>query len=423
MRDIGVKKAADLFASEDYPLPVIDGLLYFPAMHGDMPGNRWEPAPGLEGREFFKFEGRSYLNTFDPLTLPMMPDSFSKADLRAVDTVLKFFEVQFPDPKERRYVMDFLAWVINNPTKKMLYALVIVGCEGSGKTIIKKFMTYLLGGLKNVGTISNKVLSKDFTDWAEGHILKVIEEISIPGHRYDIVNTLKEPIANESLQMEGKHKSASEKINTASYICFTNEDGAIPVGDESRRYLIVSSVFKHRDDVQVFLKENPRFFKTFELAFLRHSGAIRKWFGTWEYDKNFDHQGHAPSDTSAKNIMKQMNQDPFADAVENAVSSGDVSGITAEVIHANGISWVLSQVGLKPSHSVARRLSEIGFKSPGGTRVRVRLNGVLGSVYVKNPEMWMCKVGRHLEVDLPKIAEHLRSHEHKIENFDEEDDI
>lgn len=420
MRDMGVKKTADKFASEDYPVPMIDGLMYYPAGHGDMPFNTRQPVHGLDGPEYFEYDGKAYLNTFDPKTLPDMPETYSKADLRAIGVVKNFFTVQFPDEKERRYAMDWLAWVINNPTRKVNYALLIVGCEGSGKTIMKKFMTYLLGGRRNVGTVANNVLQKAFTSWAEGHILKVIEELSIPGHRYDVVNILKEPITNESLQTEGKHRDPGEKLNTASYLAFTNERGAIPIGEESRRWLIISSYFQKRSDLLEFRKKNPRFFKSFELAFLRHAGAIRKWFSEWEFKDGFDPEGHAPDDTAAKTVMRDLNTDVFTEAMENAISSGDILGVTSEVIHSKGVSLVLDSIGMRSSAQIVRRLSEMGFHLPGGKRTRVRLMGELGSVYVRNPELWTRDGG---EIDMIGIAHELNSHAEKMDYSDQDDDI
>lgn len=423
LKEIGVKKAPDKFAAEDYPIPMVDGTMYYPAAHGDMAENIRKPAPGYDDPAIFMHAGRVFLNTFDPKTLPAIPDSYTKGDLRAIETVKNFFNVQFPDPRERRYLMDWIAWVVNNPTKKINYALVVVGCEGSGKTIIKKFMTYLLGGTTNVGTVSNTVLQKAFTSWAEGHILKVIEEISIPGHRYDVVNTLKEPIANESLQTEGKHRDASEWVNTASYLAFTNDRGGIPVGDESRRYLIVSSRFEKREMVLEYMQQNPSFFKSFERAFLRNTGGIRKWFSEWTYSEDFNHEGHAPDETKAKIVMRDLNRDALTEALEDAISSKDVLGVTPEIIHAIGLSAVLEKAQIKPSAQVTRRLSEMGFEAPAGKRLRVRLNGVQGTVYLKNIENWAKKVGDDYDFDVFKIRTELQKHADSLHPFSDDDEI
>lgn len=407
LREMGIKKKADMFASEDYPIPMVDGLMYFPAMHGGMPENRHEAVIGQAGPEFFSYMGKTYLNTFDPSTLPVMPDTYSKADQAAIAVVMNFFEVEFPNERERRYVMDFLAWIIQHPTRRINYALLIVGCEGSGKSIIKKFMTYLLGGTRNVGTVSNTVLQKSFTSWMHGHILKVIEEISIPGHRYDIVNLLKEPITNETMQTEGKHRDADEGVNTASYMMFTNEPGAVPVGEESRRYLIVSSAFEVKSQVVAFMEENPRFFKRFELAFMRHAGAIRKYFSEWQFSDDFDHEGHAPSGTKAKAVMRHINTDSLVEALETAIESGDISGVTKEVIHASGLTSLLYNIGMKSSAQVAHRLARLGFETPGEGRPRVRLSGVLGTVYIHRD--YLEQFGGD-NLDLVAVARHLQNH-------------
>lgn len=412
LREKGVKKAADKFVAEDFPIPIVDGVMYYPKLHGDMDGNTWTRVAEAVGHGFFRYRDKTYLNTFNPDSMPAKPERLSKADQRAVEVVRNFFEVIFTNPVERRYVMDWLAWVINNPTRRISYALIIVGCEGSGKSIIKKMMQYVLGA-QNVGTVSNTVLMKSFTDWANGHILKVLEEIDIPGHRYDVVNVLKEPIANEDLQTEAKFATASPIVNTASYLGFTNNPGAIPVGDESRRYLIAASRFQDKNrQLLPFMAENPRFYKNFEMAITRHPGAIRKWFESWEYSPEFNHEGHAPDDTVAKSAMRSLNVDPFVDVIETAIDSGDWIGITPEAIHSTGVSAALQKLGMKSSSFVARLLAQMGYSAPGTGRVRVRLNGVLGSVYVKDPEQYKTEDGTY---NLAAVARILQKHADDID--------
>lgn len=412
LREMNIRKDADKFVSEDFPIPVIDGVMYYPAMHGDMPGSKWYRTAEVTAHNLLEFQGKVYLNKFNPLTLPPMAESLTKADRRAIAVVDAFFKTQFPNEKEWRYAMDWLAWVINNPTKKILYALIVVGCEGSGKSIIKKMMQYLLGAA-NVGTISNVVLMTQYTDWAEGHILKVLEEVDIPGHRFDVVNTLKEPIANESLQTVGKYRSAGEHVNTASYLGFTNQPGAVPVDDDSRRYLVISSRFADRkEDLLPFMAKNPRFFKEFEHAFVRHAGAIRKWFSEWVYSDDFNSQGHAPSDTEAKDLMRTINKDTIAELLDTAISSGDYVGLTNDVLHASGVSQLLADNGHKTSSATARVLAKMGYTPPPGDRPRVRLNGVLGTVYVKNAAAFQKK---HGSKTLAVAAEILRKHADDVE--------
>lgn len=393
------------FATALRPVPIVHGLMYYPDMHGAMPGSSWSSERGLPGEEFFRFGGKVWLNTFDPETLPAMPEKLSKKGLKAVEIMQDFFRVQFPEEDEYRHAMDWLAWVINNPTKRMTYSLVVLGGQGSGKTIIKKFMSYLLGRV-NVGTVNNQVVHKSFTGWQAGSIMKVIEEISVAGHRYDVINSLKEPISNETLFIERKNREGQDEVNTASWMMYTNDIAALPIHSGDRRFLVVRSRFRNKESVLEFLKERPSFFKDFERAFKACAGELRLWFKDWEYSSGFDHSsGQAPV-TSATSDMIETAQDDFTNYVSDAVESGDIPGITDELIH----SWYLRENvprDIRPSDRfIASRLAEMGYQKFAGKRVQVRVFDNRGSVYARHPEKWMKD---KITVDYEAITEYLQN--------------
>lgn len=393
------------FATALRPVPIVAGTMYYPDMHGDMPGSSWKPVRGADGTEFFNYKGKLYLNTFDPKTLPEMPESISKKGRKAVDTILEYFRVQFADENEYRHAMDWLAWVINNPTKRMTYSLVVLGGQGSGKSIVKKFMKYMLGAV-NVGTVNNQVIHKSFTGWQAGGIMKVIEEISVSGHRFDVMNALKEPISNEELFIERKGSDGQEEVNTASWLMYTNDIAALPISSGDRRFLICRSRFRSKEDVLSFLRERPSFFKDFERAFKAHAGEIRLWFKDWKYSDDFDHSsGQAPLTDSAMD-MADTAQDDFTNFVIDAIESKDMQGITDELIHGY---YLLLNVprDMRPSdRHIASRLATIGYVKPGKNRIQLRVNGHRGTVYARHPEKWM--KDKHT-VDYDAMKEHLEN--------------
>lgn len=393
------------FVTQMRPIPVVFGAMYYPAMHGDLPGSKWRPVNGIEGKEFFNFNGHCWLNTFKPHTLPGVPEKLTKAGRKAVDVVMNYFRTQFVDPDEFRHVMDWIAHLINHPTKRMKYALLILGGQGSGKTIIKKFMSFMLGA-ENVGTVNNQVIHKSFTGWQGGALLKVIEEISVAGHRYDVMNALKEPISNETLFIERKGRDGVEEVNTASWMMYTNDIAALPINDGDRRFLIVRSQFRSKADVEEFSRNNPSFFKDFEKAFTKYAGEIRLWFRDWEFSEGFAFDGHAPRTDSGEDMMDTA-QDGFTDAIMTAVESGDCSGITPEIIHAWGVSTHIDKQVVPSRSSIASRLASIGYTKLGKTRQQVRLHGKLGTVYAKDPAKW--RIGKDA-FDLKAISSHLEAH-------------
>ncbi|QJI52266.1 DNA primase [Cronobacter phage JC01] len=376
------------FATALRPVPIIHGMMYYPDMHGRMPGSSWKPEVGVPSEDFFRWQGKLWLNTFDPKTMPGVPEKISKKGLKAVEIVQDFFRTQFVDPEEYRHAMDWLAWVINNPNKRMTYSLVILGGQGSGKTIIKKFMSYLLGR-ENVGTVNNQVIHRPFTGWQAGSMLKVIEEISVAGHRYDVINSLKEPITNEQLFIERKNREGQDEVNTASWMMYTNDIAALPISNGDRRFLIVRSRFRSKEDAMAFLKDKPGFFKDFEKAFKACAGELRLWFRDWEYSEDFDHSSGIAPLTEATSDMIDNAQDDFTNFVEDAIASDDVAGVTDELIHT-GLLLRSVPRDIRPSDSrVASRLSALGYSKGPVKRIQLRVNGVRGSVWMRHPEKWM----------------------------------
>lgn len=392
------------YATAMRPVPVVYGTMYLPSHHGAM-NDRWKPVPRIEGEEFFRHNGHTWLNTFKPHTIPVMAEKMTKKGKAAVEVVLNFFRTQFPDPSDFQHVMDWLAWVINNPTKRMTYALLILGGQGSGKSIIKKFMQYMLG-MENVGTVNNQVIHKSFTGWQGGSILKVIEEISVAGHRFDVVNALKEPITNETLFIERKNREGVEEVNTASWMMYTNDIAALPVSRNDRRFLIVSSAFRSKSEVATHLFDFPDFFKDFERAFTNHAGEIRLWFRDWRYADGFDNTSGVAPLTQAGADMIDNAQDDFSVAVVEAIDSEEVPGITSELIHSHFLMTAIPRE-LHPSRRfISARLADMGYVKLGHSKSYVRIQGIRGSVYARHPSKWM--KGKK-DIDGEAIREHLEN--------------
>ncbi|QEG09449.1 DNA primase [Proteus phage Saba] len=413
---------ADTFATVDRPVPVVYGSMYYPGAHGEMPGNKWVRVPGVPGKNFFIHNGLPFLNEFEPDSIPPTADKISPAGHKAISIVEDYFKIQYPDPDERRHALDWMAWVINNPCQKINYAMIVLGGQGSGKTIVKKFMEHMLGSV-NVATVSNKVIHSNFTGWQAGHILKVIEEISVSGHRYDVMNSLKEPITNDTLQVEFKHKDPRLCVNTASYMAFTNDIGALPVNSSDRRFLLVRSAFQHKDDVIAYLKTDPNYFKRFEKAFTKFAPEIRAWFADWEYSKDFKYDGNAPV-TIGMDEMALNSEDDFTALIMGAVEAAKEgiefnTGITPELIYIPAAVNLANQYGRAPGAKfIYRQLSEQGFRRLTSGRVQMRFNGERGDIVALKPRDWLTADG---VVDYNKIRIHLEENDIKVEEQGQRD--
>lgn len=373
------------YATAVKPVPKVWDVMYYPDMHGDMEGSKWKNVDGLEGPGFFFDEvGRKWLNSFDPDSIPRAAENLTKYDRKALSIIKDFFVVLFPNDKERGYVMDWMAYIVQNPTKRVNYSLLVRGAHGSGKTTLGVIMTSMLGTV-NVGRVSNTVMNGRFTDWAEGHILKIVEEIYDKGDRYSAVERQKEFITNDRFMVEGKGVSAKEAINTSSKMMFTNHFNALPLDENQRRYLVVSTQAEnHLDMERVYgsAVERSKFFKDVYRAIENHAPAIKKWFMEWEISEAFDPKGHAPQDTEAFSIMADASNDGIDGAIVQMIRDGETPGVHRDIIFVPALRDAFVNGGdteMPKTNRLKNILMELGFV-PGGL---LKFEGVAGRVYVR----------------------------------------
>ncbi|HED5821836.1 TPA: PriCT-2 domain-containing protein [Enterobacter hormaechei] len=391
-------------AMDIYQVPVVDGVMYNPLAHGETPNSEWKPVRECAGRpEFFRFfesdnlaystdNGRIFLNTFHPDTMVDMPEDYTQRDLKNIQVMKDFFLVQFPDPKEREYVMEYFAWIVKNPGKRINYALIIHGCPGSGKTIIREMFRCILGDA-NVGEVSNSDLQSNFTKWAESDIVKFVEEVSVVGHGYDVLNNIKPFITNPVISVRRMREDSLKVRNTASYIMVTNDPAALPIDDNDRRYLVVASQFQDKKrDLMPFLKNEPNFFKRFDRAFRQSAGALRKWFSEFQFRKDFNPSGgHAPMDTMARERMMALSKDDFTDSVITCVSENHTRNVCRDIIFMPSLMEYLEReidnFKAPNSRSISRKMEAAGFYRVASTHSgKVRMDGKLGRCYSPQPK-------------------------------------
>ncbi|UYL83575.1 hypothetical protein [Salmonella phage ZCSE8] len=419
------------YASKINPVPMIHDSMYYPAMHGDMDESLWRNLPGSYGTDFFFDDaGRQWFNSFDPDSIPKASESLSTYDKKAIEIIKDFFVVLFPNDKERRYVMDWMAWVIQHPTKRINYSLLIRGAHGSGKTTLGILMSRMLGQ-RNVGYVSNTVMNGRFSDWAEGDILKIVEEVYDKGDRYSAIERQKEYITNDRFQVEPKGRKPKVVMNTSSKMMFTNHFNALPLDENQRRYLVVSTQAEnHLDMERVYGSkvERSRFFKNVYRAIDNHVPAIKKWFMDWEISDQFDHKGHAPQDTEAFEIMADASNDGIQGVIVQMLRAGDTRGVNQDVIFTNDLKNALLEsddIEFPKSNRLKNMLMELGFK-PGGL---IKLEGTTGRVYVRKRVKGAFDENGKLNADWARKT--LKKHNDNVEkiskkpsdHFDDEDEV
>lgn len=226
---------------------------------------------------------RSFFNLWRPSLVKPKPGSTKLLE--------EHCEYMFPDPDERSMVLDWLAFCVQNPGKKIHWALLIQGVQGTGKSYFGWLMKQLLGA-HNVSSPSNDIVHEVFTAWQKACQLIVIEEIMARG-RLDLMNKFKPMITQETTIVREMHKPAYEQPNVFNILMFTNHEDAIIIDEMDRRYGVV------------FSKARPQPSSYYDRLWTwsqSHISAILDFFLSRDLSA-FNPRGHAPMTKGKKELI------------------------------------------------------------------------------------------------------------------------
>ena len=183
------------------------------------------------GSEIVVEEGLRKLNEWrDPKIEPCEGD---------VSIFLDHVSYLFPEKRDQDIFLNWFAYNIQFPGKKIKWALVILGGQGIGKSFFADVFRRLLGDF-NVSCPTNEQISERFTDWQKGCQLVIIEELMARG-RIDLLNKLKPIITELWTMIREMHTAAYRYPNRFNIIAFTNHGNALPIDNDDRRYGVLES--------------------------------------------------------------------------------------------------------------------------------------------------------------------------------------
>ena len=335
-------------------------------------------APGQP--ELFEREGQAYVNDFigfDASKVPP-PDLLTLPEKEAVQRWQKHL-LWLLGRDSARVVTAFLAYVAQNPGKRVRWCPLIYGPEGIGKSLIGEMMRAVLNG--NVKVVGPAALAEPkYNDWADGSQLSVIEEMKVDGaSKWEVMRTLKEPITNDRINIVPKGQPGYQTINTTSYMAFTNHANALAVAAGDRRYFVTSSRFTSRRGFIADLGGDgaaARYFADLVAAFNDQPDALRSWLTSVSL-ADFDPNG-AP-DSEEKQEMVEGSKSELQVAIERIISGEEAATVRPEAIELEALKGLLMldpDVRGATGQGIARMLRDMGYKmlTPGGP-IKVKLLG------------------------------------------------
>lgn len=322
--------------------------------------------------------GIEYLNSYLPHLVPAAAREW--AEHWAVEAWRSHLQNLFPD--DWRSLLVWIAYNVQKPGHKVLWAPIIKGTQGDGKSSIGDMMGAVMGQ-DNVRTVSTESLFSDFTGYAEGACVAFLEEIRVKGHnRHDAMNKLKPLVTNKVVEVVRKGENGRNIPNVTNYMAFTNFEDALVIDANDRRWGVFFTRFKDRAEL-VPAGLDGAYFNKLHAAYGLHADVLRAWL--LEIDTSGFDPMAAPPLTAAKTEMIKKSLSADAAAIKELIELGR-SGIGPHVVATDCVNKALREDG-QPTINTNRmplafeELGWVGLKDSmkwKGTPRRVYIDGSVG---------------------------------------------
>lgn len=221
-----------------------------------------------------------------------------------------------PDETERTYLLDWLAFIVQNPGVKPNWQVVWGSRHhGVGKDMALEPVRRALGQ-HNVRNVHPEQILSQRTDWFENARLVVVEEMKSYGKR-ELENRLRPFLASppEYVPISKVYMPTYDVPNIAAVLFLTNEDNALPISKEDRRHFVVWC-----DD-----EIHPRDEAYYVGLASWYEGGGTDIAASWLMQRDlsaFNAKGRAPM-TAAKQEMIGATMSPLEAWIEDGIRDGE----------------------------------------------------------------------------------------------------
>lgn len=165
-----------------------------------------------------------------------------------------------PNDEERRLFVQWLAWCIRHPDQKIMFAVLIVGRGGTGKSWIGYLLEKILGKENVVLLRSEDAATEKFNGFSENKRVAFIHEIQPKSTKVNLTERVKGLITEETIDIRRPFIDRYWVENRTNLIAISNHD--VPLLLNDRRWLVIRAaddVFA-ADDVGKFTPESKAYY-------------------------------------------------------------------------------------------------------------------------------------------------------------------
>ncbi len=232
-----------------------------------------------------------------------------------------------PNRAARRYVLKWLAHLIQHPDKKMHVALAVWSLEnGVGKNLLFECITSIIG-TAHATIIGQAQLASPFNGWANRKVFALGDEVSGTDRRPD-TDKLKGLVTGSTFYINEKYQPAREVANLLNFIFLSNHNDALFLDDQDRRYFVW----------EIIAARLPNSKATEFVQWRDNGGLAALLHFLMQHDlSGFNPKAPAPM-TDAKRQMVQDNRSDLEDWVAELMGSNVSQSIGRELANSRELA-------------------------------------------------------------------------------------
>ena len=333
----------------------------------------------------FEYDNKLMLNSY-------VESGYKAVDItdnnkHAIDLFLTHIDNVLSDEREQKILLDWLAYIVQNAGKRINWAILLQGAQGTGKSYFAKVLEWVLGS--NAKSLDPSALGERFTGWAHGAVVNIVEEIRIKGDdKWRIMDRLKPFITNSMIQIEEKGRDHRTVPNFTNYLLLTNYKDALPITNDDRRFCVMYGRIQNETELFDYFGGRDATGDYFEYLFAeseKHAGAIKTFLLKYKISDDFKASGRAP-DTKSRQAMIQATISPEQCSVEDLINKHDCAVVNGRILDVTWLAKLCETDGdmLPPTRTLGHILSDMGYSQIEGRRVKIQKTRENHYIWFKN---------------------------------------
>lgn len=257
------------------------------------------------------------------------------------------------------YVLDWLADVVQNPAAKPSTAVLLIGGQGLGKSLLGTMLAELVG-LDNTAPISSGMLVGPFNEWLAHAKLVVVHELCGEGGR-PAKAKLKGLITDHEVYLNCKGLSAVRWPNVAAFFLLSNEEDAADLDADDRRFFVWKSQARPRPQA---------YYAEFANWFFNDGGRAHVLHALQSRDLSSFSRHAPPPRTRARDELAAGSRSEVETYLSEALDAGEAPFLLDLVVIQHVLDFMSWSRHMRPQQKeVAAFLRKVGAAELGQKRL------------------------------------------------------